>query len=162
MLVDYVCDARKNFKFTTYDPVCEFPWVNKNWMGPINATTDSAFDDVVFDDCSQLYHVGTEGHYDRKCVIHTIIAMGPFWPSLFFLHVYEITRRESRKTKKERVSSSSYPPPPPPPPSPSSPPSLLFPTNKLNTNNTTQRNTTRTRTELAVPEKLPYKKTKPE
>ena len=112
MLVDYVCDARKNFKFTTYDPVCEFPWVNKNWMGPINATTDSAFDDVVFDDCSQLYHVGTEGHYDRKCVIHTIIAMGPFWPSLFFLHVYEITRRESRKTKKERVSSSSYPPPP--------------------------------------------------
>ena len=160
MLVDYVCDARKNFKFTTYDPVCEFPWVNKNWMGPINATTDSAFDDVVFDDCSQLYHVGTEGHYDRKCVIHTIIAMGPFWPSLFFLHVYEITRRESRKTKKERVSSSSSPPPPPP--SPSSPPSLLFPTNKLNTNNTTQRNTTRTRTELAVPEKLPYKKTKPE
>jgi len=50
-LVSYVCDASKFFRFTTYEPVCEFPWINSGW-GNHN---QSGWDDVLIDDCSITY-----------------------------------------------------------------------------------------------------------
>lgn len=98
-LVDYVCENSRYFRWTTYVPICQFPWINAGW-GNDNQT---GFGDVKFNDCSITYAQAVGSKYNTKCMIYGLTSLFPFVTMVWFLHVIN----QQRDKKKRRTGKCS-------------------------------------------------------
>jgi len=90
-------DYHDNYNF---EPFCPFPFINKGWA----ADGKESSEDIVMNDCSLTWAETTDGAYQKKCAIYSIVACLPLFWCLSHLRIFYLNKVRTIKNKKRHPS----------------------------------------------------------